>query len=327
MKKLRLSAEIDLLHILLLTGLIGLGVGGVMSAQAFTSGQNHNGLPSVIPYQGTLSRDGQPFNGNKTITFALYDAASGGSVLWSSNPRSVDVIGGKFSVTLGDASGPAIEPAVFREQALYVAITIDGAELLPRQRIAPAPQAMVAGNGSPPGTIIAFAGQSIPPGWLPCDGSARNSQDYPTLAAVLAGAWGSDFGTSCVSSSGTCDFELPDLRGEFLRGSGPTLAVATKQEDTTRLPRAGWSVSSGGDHSHFSVRRTSADRQDPNLPHITSTGQAVTQSGDYKYWMASSANTPDWGRTSDSGTHVHAISGGDNETRPTNTAVHFIIKY
>jgi len=72
----------------------------------------------------------------------------------------------------------------------------------------------------PPGTIIAFGGPAgaatdggaggIPPGWLLCDGSAVSRATY----ASLFGAIGINFG----GGDGITTFNLPDMRGRFLRG-------------------------------------------------------------------------------------------------------------
>ena len=62
-----------------------------------------------------------------------------------------------------------------------------------------------------PGTIITYAGRNIPQGYLPCDGSVQNKRNYPVLYTHLGTIWGSGDG-----SPGS--FNLPDLRGMFLRG-------------------------------------------------------------------------------------------------------------
>jgi microcystin-dependent protein len=57
---------------------------------------------------------------------------------------------------------------------------------------------------------IAFFVQSIAPsGFLICDGSVYNIEDYLALANVLGDAYGGD---------GITTFAVPDLRGQFVRG-------------------------------------------------------------------------------------------------------------
>ncbi len=61
----------------------------------------------------------------------------------------------------------------------------------------------------PIGSIIAYYANSVPAGYLYCNGAAFVSGDYPELYALL----GSNV--------------LPDLRGYFLRGTSDSSAVDT----------------------------------------------------------------------------------------------------
>ncbi len=76
-------------------------------------------------------------------------------------------------------------------------------------------QSGVGGLGTrvvPPGAIEAFAGDTVPEGWLECDGALYYEKDYPDLAAALRGIWGG------VEGADGPQFYVPDLRGEFIRG-------------------------------------------------------------------------------------------------------------
>lgn len=62
----------------------------------------------------------------------------------------------------------------------------------------------------PAGAVMHFAMDTAPSGWLECDGSAVSRTTYATLFAAI----GTTFGTG----DGSTTFDLPDLRGEFIRG-------------------------------------------------------------------------------------------------------------
>lgn len=62
----------------------------------------------------------------------------------------------------------------------------------------------------PVGAVQAFAGATAPSGWLECNGAAVSRTTYAALFAVL--------GTTYGAGNGSTTFNLPDLRGEFLRG-------------------------------------------------------------------------------------------------------------
>jgi len=65
------------------------------------------------------------------------------------------------------------------------------------------------------GLIMHYPGNTIPNGWLACDGAAVAQVDYPELYAVI--------GTTFGGSGG--NFNLPDLRDRFLVGAGSTYAI------------------------------------------------------------------------------------------------------
>ena len=120
--------------------------GGFATVSAFNGGATTQGLPMVLPYQGTLAKDGMPVDGTQpNVVFKLHTSESGAARLWSSDSRTLDVKDGKFAVTLGDANdATSLEPHFFENAALYVSVTIDGTEMSPRQRVAPTPQAILA---------------------------------------------------------------------------------------------------------------------------------------------------------------------------------------
>jgi len=63
------------------------------------------------------------------------------------------------------------------------------------------------------GAIFPFAGETIPDGFLLCDGSAVSRADYADLFAVV--------GTTYGSGDGTTTFNLPDMRGRVPAGVDP----------------------------------------------------------------------------------------------------------
>jgi hypothetical protein len=66
------------------------------------------------------------------------------------------------------------------------------------------------GLNVPVGTIIAFAGETPPDGFLACVGAFVSRTSYADLFAVV--------GTLYGTGDGTTTFQLPDLRGRFLQG-------------------------------------------------------------------------------------------------------------
>jgi microcystin-dependent protein len=66
----------------------------------------------------------------------------------------------------------------------------------------------------PPGTILQYSGSAVPSGYLLCDGSPISRTSYSELFAAI--------GVTHGSGDGSTTFNLPDYRGQFMRGAMPT---------------------------------------------------------------------------------------------------------
>lgn len=71
----------------------------------------------------------------------------------------------------------------------------------------------------PPGTLIHYAGRTVPSGWLICNGTNASRTDYAALFAAI--------GTIYGTGDGVTTFGLPDLNGRFLEGATYTGSVGT----------------------------------------------------------------------------------------------------
>lgn len=78
---------------------------------------------------------------------------------------------------------------------------------------------------TPPGALMAYAASTAPTGWLLCDGSAVSRTTYAALFAAISTTWG--------AGNGTTTFNVPDLRGQFLRGYDSR--TTDLSVDTTRI--------------------------------------------------------------------------------------------
>lgn len=147
----------------------------------------------------------------------------------------------------------------------------------------------------PVGTILPYGGATAPSGgWLIANGTAISRTEYANLFAAI----GCNFG--CPDSS---RFNLPDLRGTFLRGvdagSGrdPSAASRTALAPGGNTGNAVGSFQSDmvGNHNHYNVSVIGHD----GGPGISSSLAGYSPSG----------------------------SGLGSETRPKNVYVNFIVKY
>ena len=75
----------------------------------------------------------------------------------------------------------------------------------------------IGGGYAPIGTIISYMGTTAPQDYLICDGSVYSISGYKQLADFFTAQFGS---VNFFGGDGTTTFAVPDLRGEFLRGTG-----------------------------------------------------------------------------------------------------------
>lgn len=156
--------------------------------------------------------------------------------------------------------------------------------------------------GTSVGEIISYMGTVAPANYLICDGSVYQISDYPYLAQHFV----DNFGTvDYFGGDGTDTFAVPDLRGEFLRGTGTAdrntgigESVGVHQDPTSHAY-----VQSNGSGSVFCQRQSIISDMD------TRNNGNVTLA-----WGASSINENDAGVTT-------------YTSRPTNTSVLYLIKY
>jgi len=135
------------------------------------------------------------------------------------------------------------------------------------------------------GGVIAVSTSTLPTGFLKCNGAAVNRTTYATLFAIV--------GTLYGVGNGSTTFNLPDLRGEFLRGW-----------DDGRGVDSGRSIGSY-QADLFKSHRHTKDTYGPQY------------SGAFTGVFGLNANT--------SGTNTGYTGGA--ETRPRNISMMYIIKY
>lgn len=189
------------------------------------------------------------------------------------------------------------------------------------------------------GIIVPFAGPlgMVPKGWLPCDGRPMRSLTHKPLWDVIGTAFGGGYwpaGQGGIARGDGYDFNLPDLRGQFVRGVETPSAdgsypgidpeassrtwlyrggavgrdVGTCQVDSTRLPNAKFTTNQRGNHNgHWAGN----------------TGESPMGTGP----RGASVHVHNAVGPEEQGNHAHDVaSGGDQETRPKNVALLWIIR-
>lgn len=157
-------------------------------------------------------------------------------------------------------------------------------------------------GGCPPGMIMAWGGNSIPAGWLECTGAAISRTTFAALFGAVGVLWG--------PGDGSTTFNIPSLRGAFLRGAGAGLNPSSR-----------------------AVGSYEADDVKPHNHPITDPGHSHVLSPSVYNSAGPSTGPSGTGYSNQSyatGTALTGISVGNNvgstETRPKNYAVKWVIK-
>jgi len=100
---------------------------------------------TTVNYQGRLADSGgTPLDGTYGMTFALYDASTGGSLVWGPESHAaVPVSEGLFSVGLGSQTSGGILASAWNGDR-YLEVTVGGETLTPRELIRSVPVAGMA---------------------------------------------------------------------------------------------------------------------------------------------------------------------------------------
>lgn len=214
------------------------------------------------------------------------------------------------------------------------------------------------GVGADVGDVKTVATENAPYGWLKCNGGAVSRSDYPALFEVI--------GTSFGAGDGSTTFNLPDLRGEFVRGwdDGRRVDIdrglGTSQGQQLSSHAHTASVAAGGTHGHAASSSAQGHHSHTGVSsaggeHSHYTGTLGNNTGYTVGWLAAGGASSFAGHyvgnaghhqhtlhIDGNGSHSHNIfitAGGEHshtvdiepnggaENRPRNVSLLYVIKY
>lgn len=158
---------------------------------------------------------------------------------------------------------------------------------------------------TPVGNIISYMGNNVPRHYLACDGTIYNIGDYPALEAHFVEEFGR---VNYFGGNGTTTWAVPDLQGEFLRGTGTNShtnqgdgANVGVHQDATELPY----IVASNNKRLYATQDTKSPTKTDTLVGTTKTAQMTLE-----------------GQMSGSESYKNYYT-----SRPTNTSVKYCIKY
>jgi microcystin-dependent protein len=147
------------------------------------------------------------------------------------------------------------------------------------------------------GSIVAYTANTVPSGYLECNGAAISRTDFSALFAIIS----DDFG----NGDGSTTFNIPDLRGEFIRGwdhgagNDPDVGSRTDRGDGVTDDRIGTKQSDELKAHTHTEKHNRGSLEERGTGFNRNVGSTSTTTG----------------------------STGGNETRPRNVYMMYIIKF
>jgi len=187
----------------------------------------------------------------------------------------------------------------------------------------------------PTGSVHMMATTTAPSGYLKCNGTAISRTTYAALFAII--------GTTHGAGDGSSTFNVPDLRGEFVRGWDDSRGVdsgrnfGTSQSDNNKQHNhsASSTITDPG-HFHYVVSTTSISGSSNRLGDKAgqdvrfSTAGFVGNDSRQDYVAGSVTNSANTGRSEVKTTGISAsvtvANSAAGEARPRNVAMMYVIK-
>ncbi|OAV45700.1 hypothetical protein [Lewinella sp. 4G2] len=299
----------------------------------------------TISIQGTLKdvNGASVSDGDQNITFKIYDALTGGTVIWQET-SDVRVTGGIYSHQLGSVD--PISGGMFSGPR-WLGVVVNGLELTPRSPMSYAPYAMSVNStqriaeGGCSGQVGDLKYSYLNPTqfaqvngdcWVPLDGRAIPGSQLAQIAGITT---------------------LPDASGAFLRAQEyndtrdddrtPNTPVATFQANQMQSHAHGLSESGAHDHPYIDEHPSGIQFLDQEAPPSPLDANAegfftYNQPGARTIWFEyeNDGSGGDYFRlkkeietksTSQAGNHTHdVLSAGGAETRPENFNFYLYIR-
>ena len=214
-------------------------------------------------------------------------------------------VAGYNDTNIGNASSASGNTSIYSYNNINIGCSVGSVAITANTTITGNLTVSGTNNIMPIGAVMMFAMASVPTGWAKCNGAAV-SRTSPTYSALFA-----TIGTTYGSGDGVSTFNLPELRGEFVRG---------------------WDDGRGVDTSR-AIGSTQTQQLEAHK-HIASNNDCISYAsingvgtGNYNTWCDTGGSGSGAGAAlTGDGTHIEQTADLGVETRPRNVAMQYCIK-
>lgn len=295
-----------------------------IAANAQNSGLGFNYQAVVRNVNGVLLADS-----NVTLRVSLYPGQYALAPTWVETHEVHTDFSGCFGITVGkgerDNSSIAQNYSDVNFSAIYYWLKIEILEgntyrEVSYSQLPSSPYSEVAYNaiGIPAGVIVPFGGEveDIPFGWMLCDGSEISRAEYANLYDAIGVCWG--------IGDGSTTFNLPDMRGMFLRGVSGESGNDSDADSRIVLndDNGGNTGNQVGSYQSDAIRNITGTFNCDSKNRGATEAFVLAATGSVKDSYSSTYNTL---TTYEFDASLVVPVGGDN--RPKNVYVNYIIKY
>lgn len=176
---------------------------------------------------------------------------------------------------------------------------------------------------TPCGAITGYGGGASPyTYWLACNGLYTTKKKYPDLYTIIGDAFG---------GNAKDNFNLPDLRGYFIRGTNHQSTRDPDSSGRSMLNKGGNTGDNIGSLQTFASKKPANLRIIEAGSHSHELGNVPAESHQCVAGASGPASkgclswTDSVGVSTINGDHTHKLVGGDPETRPENIYTNFLI--
>ena len=177
------------------------------------------GAPTTVSFAARLADNGTPIAGDHSFVFTLYDAATGGNVIWSETRSTITIpADGVLYTDLGTMT--PLDSTVFGGAARFLEITLDGQVSDARVLIESVPYSLRSARSAAADNADAFGGHA--PSFF-----QRAATNTCTGAQVMQSIDPATGAEACITPAGTT----------YTNGTGILLAGTTFSVDENREQR------------------------------------------------------------------------------------------